>query len=83
MKKFFITLSVALLSLLNLSAGESAYPLTTCVISGEKLDSMGKPYVFTSEGTEVRLCCSHCKPDFEKNPAKYIKIIEDAKAAKK
>jgi hypothetical protein len=30
-------------------------PLTACVVSGEKLDRMGEPHVFTHEGTEVRL----------------------------
>jgi YHS domain-containing protein len=55
------------------------YPLTTCVISGEKLGGMGKPFVFTYEGTEVELCCPHCKPDFDKDPAKYIKEIQAAK----
>ena len=61
-------------------AGENkpAYPLTTCVVSGEKLDSMGEPYVFTYEGQQVKLCCEHCKPKFEKNPADYLKKIKDA-----
>lgn len=49
-----------------------SYPLTTCVVSGEKLDSMGEPYVFTHEGTEVRLCCKSCLDDFHKEPAKYL-----------
>lgn len=86
MKKIFMILSVALLAALNLRAGEPAkseYPLTTCLISGEKLGSMGKPYVLTYQGTEVKFCCSHCKPEFEKDPAKYLKAIEDAKAAGK
>ena len=41
---------------------------------------MGKPYVFTYEGQEVQLCCKDCKKDFDKDPAKYIKKIEAAKA---
>ncbi len=49
-----------------------SYPLTTCVVSGEKLDSMGEPHVFTHEGTEVRLCCKSCLDDFNKEPAKYL-----------
>jgi YHS domain-containing protein len=57
--------------------------LTTCPVSGEKLDSMGKPYVFTYQGQEVKLCCSGCKKDFDKDPAKYLKKIQDAAAAKK
>ena len=54
------------------------YPLTTCVVSGEKLGEMGDPYVFKHEGREVRLCCKDCLKKFEKEPAKYVKKIEDA-----
>ncbi len=50
----------------------ASYPLTTCIVSGEKLDGMGDPYVFTHEGTEVRLCCESCRDDFDKDPAKYM-----------
>ena len=57
--------------------------LATCPVSGEKLDSMGNPYVFVYQGQEVKLCCSGCKKDFDKDPAKYLKKIQDAAAAKK
>ena len=57
--------------------------LTTCPVSGEKLGEMGKPYVFDYQGQEVKLCCSGCKKDFDKDPAKYLKKIQDATAAKK
>jgi YHS domain-containing protein len=57
--------------------------LATCPVSGEKLDSMGNPYVFVYQGQEVKLCCSGCKKDFDKDPAKYIKKIQDAAVAKK
>jgi len=52
--------------------------LTTCPVSGEKLGEMGKPYVFVYQGQEVKLCCSGCKKDFDKDPAKYLKKIQDA-----
>ncbi len=48
------------------------YPLDVCVVSGEKLGSMGKPFVFVHQGQEIKLCCDGCKPDFEKEPAKYL-----------
>ena len=54
------------------------YPLKTCVVSGEKLDSMGKPYVFTNDNQEVKLCCKDCLKDFKKEPAKYTKKINEA-----
>jgi YHS domain-containing protein len=51
---------------------KSDYPLDTCVVSGEKLGSMGEPFVITHEGTEVRFCCDSCVPKFKKDPAKYL-----------
>lgn len=70
------------------------YPLKTCVVSDEKLGGdMGDPYVFVYKdkkikddpGREVRLCCKSCLKDFNKEPAKYIKKIDEAEktAAKK
>ena len=56
------------------------YPasLKTCVVSGDKIGGeMGKPYVFTYEGQEVKLCCKDCLKDFKKDPAKYMKKITD------
>ncbi len=60
------------------------YPLTTCVVSDEKLDGHGKPYVFTHEGREIKMCCKSCLKDFKKDTAKYIKKLDEAdKKAKK
>ena len=53
--------------------------LTTCAVSGEKLDGdMGKPYVFTYKNQEVKLCCKSCKKDFDKDPDKYLTKIRAA-----
>ena len=59
------------------------YPLTTCVVSDEPLNSMGDPVIFNYEGREVRFCCKDCKKDFLKDPAKYLKMLDDAAAKKK
>ncbi len=67
------SLTILLLTSALCSAGN--YPLTTCVVSGEKLGEMGEPYVFTYKGTEVKLCCDQCKPKFDKNPAKYMEKL--------
>ena len=58
------------------------YTLDKCLVSDEALDSMGKPYVFTHEGQEIKLCCKSCLKDFKKDTAKYLKKIKDAEAAK-
>lgn len=52
--------------------------LATCPVSGDKLGDMGTPYVFVYQGQEVKLCCPSCKPDFDKNPEKYMKLIRAA-----
>lgn len=54
------------------------YPLKTCVVSDEKLGEHGKPYVFTNNNQEVKLCCKDCLKDFKKDSAKYTKKIEEA-----
>ena len=59
------------------------YPLDKCVVSDEKLGEMGKPFTFQYEGREVQLCCKSCKKDFDKEPAKFVKKIEEAEATAK
>ena len=60
------------------------YPMDTCVVSGEKLGEGGmKTHTFTHEGQEVKLCCKSCLKDFKKEPAKYIKKIQEAQAKAK
>ena len=60
-----------------------SYPLKTCVVSGEKLGGMGDAYVFEYEGREIKLCCKGCLKDFKKEPAKYVKKLEEAEAKAK
>lgn len=54
------------------------YPLETCLVSDEKLGEMGKPFAFTYEGQEIKLCCKSCQKDFKKDPAKYVKKLANA-----
>jgi YHS domain-containing protein len=65
------------------AAKPKPYPLEKCVVSDEKLGEMGKPYVFTHEGREIKLCCKSCLKDFKKDPAKYMKKLEAAEAKAK
>ena len=70
------------------TATQSAeYPLTTCVVSEDKLEDadMGPPidYIHQEAGRPdrvVRLCCKACVRDFKKDPARYLKLIDDAAA---
>ncbi len=72
-----------------LAKARAAYPLNSCAVSGDKFDGgdMGKPqdYVYRQDGKPdrfVRFCCKDCVRDFKKEPAKYLKMIDDAAAAK-
>jgi len=58
----------------------ATYPLSTCVVSGEKLGSdMGKPVDMVYNNELVRFCCNGCVKDFKKDPDKYMKKIHEAR----
>jgi len=59
------------------------YTLKTCIISGDKLGEMGEPFVYAYKGREIKFCCKGCLKDFNKDPQKYIKKIEEAEAKAK
>lgn len=60
------------------------YPMETCVVSDEKLGSMGEPVVFVHEGQQIKFCCEGCRKDFNQDPKKYLaKVGEAAKKVKK
>ncbi len=68
-----------------LAKAQAAYPLKTCAVTGDELDSgaMGKPqdFIYRQAGKPdrlVRFCCADCTEDFAKAPAKYLKQIDDA-----
>ena len=56
----------------------NSYPLSKCVVSGEKLGEHGKPVKVASEGTDVYFCCKSCLQDFNKAPKKFVKMVTDA-----
>lgn len=55
-----------------------AYPLDTCVVLGSKLGTMGKPVDYVTGNRLVRLCCKGCVKALEKEPAKYLGMIDKA-----
>lgn len=60
-----------------------SYPLSTCVVTGEKLGAMGKPIDYVYKNRLVRFCCKSCIEKFNADPAKYLKKIDSAKAKSK
>ncbi len=72
--RFFPLIAVLLLNTAVFAAdpNPSPYPLTTCVVSGDKLGAMGSPVSINYKGTEIRFCCHDCDASFNENPAKYL-----------
>lgn len=58
------------------------YPLDTCVVSDEKLGSMGEPIDYLWGVRLYRLCCGGCKKSVQKNADALWKKIADAKLQK-
>jgi YHS domain-containing protein len=54
------------------------YPLATCIVSGEPLDSMDSQVIHLHEGREIRFCCSQCQEQFQADPAKHLKKLDAA-----
>lgn len=58
------------------------YPLTTCVVSGDEIGSMGEPTEMVVAGRLMRFCCADCESKVKADPAKFIAEIDKAWQAK-
>jgi hypothetical protein len=72
-----------------LAGARAQYPIDTCVVSGESLElhSMSKrlDIIYREPGKPdrlVRFCCKGCVTDFKKDPAKYLRALDEAAAGK-
>jgi YHS domain-containing protein len=54
------------------------YPLSTCLVSGEKLGEDGEPVSLLHEGQEFKFCCKKCITAFNKEPQKYHDMLAKA-----
>jgi YHS domain-containing protein len=61
---------------------DAAVAQRVCPVSDERLGAMPGVAKVTVEGRDVFLCCESCKPDFEKEPAKYLAKLDADKGAK-
>lgn len=55
-----------------------SYPLDICLVSGEKLGSMGPPVAGTYHGQQIKFCCEGCVEKFNARPADYLAKLQDA-----
>lgn len=64
----------------TIAAQKANYPLTTCVVGGGKLGTMGEPADLVVGNRLIRLCCGGCKGKVQKDPVTYLtKLDEPAK----
>jgi len=73
-KKYMEALNLAVIA-----AQGGDYPLDKCPVSGDELDTMGKPQELVIAGRLIRLCCNDCRKDVEANPAKFIAMVDEAR----
>lgn len=56
----------------------TSYPLKTCVVTGDKLGSMGDPIAIEYQGQEVQFCCDGCVDEFMESPDKFLPKVREA-----
>jgi len=56
--------------------GVKPYPKKICLVTDNKLGSMGSPITKVYADQEVKFCCKPCVAKFEKNPQKYLAKIQ-------
>jgi YHS domain-containing protein len=69
--RLFTCLALLLTLGVSVSAAETKpYPLTTCIVSGDKLDPAVPAIVHN--GQQIKFCCKSCVKKFQANPDKYL-----------
>jgi YHS domain-containing protein len=48
------------------------YPLKTCLVTGNDLDSMGDEVSIIHQGQVIKFCCKPCEKKFLRTPEKYL-----------
>lgn len=56
-------------------AGVKRYTSDMCVVTDNKLGSMGDPVTKVYGNQEVKFCCKPCVAKYEKNPEKFATNI--------
>ena len=59
---------------------EAFYPIDFCIVSGNDFDEVGSsmiPYTHVHEGITIKFCCKPCLPKFQKDPEKYMVILQE------
>ncbi|MFT6242885.1 MAG: hypothetical protein ACJAQT_004997 [Akkermansiaceae bacterium] len=54
------------------ATGVKAYPSDKCIVTDNKLGSMGDPITIVHKRQEVKFCCKPCVAKFQADPEKYL-----------
>jgi YHS domain-containing protein len=68
----FLSMSADAAAAKAAKGGVKRYPLKTCIVTDNDLDSMGGERKLVYQGQEVKFCCAPCVKKFNKNPGKYL-----------
>lgn len=60
----------------SVASSAKSYPFKVCLVSGNKLDSMGDTITETYNGREVKFCCEPCVKKFHAHPEKYLPKLD-------
>jgi hypothetical protein len=63
-----------------LSEKSDFYPIDFCIVSGSTLDEEGSgmvSYTHIHDGMKIKFCCKPCLPKFQKDPDKFLVILEE------
>ncbi len=71
------TSATAAASRASTSSLQASYP-DLCVVSDEKLGSMGAAHTVQHNGRTVKFCCKACVAEFDKDPEKYLRKLDEA-----
>jgi YHS domain-containing protein len=63
----------------KVSAKPKAYPLKTCLVTGDGLDDMDERVSTVHAGQTFEFCCKPCLKKFNKNPGKFVRELKKAK----
>lgn len=82
------TLSTTNMNAVDDAVEEPSIPIEVgnkiCPISKEKIGQHGmEPFQVKYQGKSYNLCCAMCLEDFNKDPEKYIKMLEEMEAEQK
>jgi hypothetical protein len=86
MKKKLLLVFTLLATVCAPSATHAAadYPLKKCIVTGDAFGGdLGEPIKITYKGRQILLCCKSCVRKFNKEPEKYLAILDKEIAKRK